>query len=153
MGYNQPAYVPNPDAVQEFKVQTNGLSAEYGRSGGAVVNMVTRSGTKEFHGVLFEFLRNDALDAAGFFNNLNARGKGAFRYNQFGATLGGPLNPRSHLFLLQLRGRAPGQSGVDVLFGAHGKDAAGRLLGDPEFDLMTPRPSTPRASASRSRAM
>ncbi len=92
MGYNQPSYVPNPDAVQEFRVQTNGLSAEYGRTGGAVVNMVTRSGTKAFHGVLYEFLRNDVFDANGFFNNLNGRGKGPFRFNQFGGTLGGPLN-------------------------------------------------------------
>jgi hypothetical protein len=91
MGYNQPAYVPNPDAVQEFKVQTNNLSAEYGRTGGAVVNLVTRPGGKEFHGVLFEFLRNNVLDASGFFNNLNGLTKGAFRFNQFGATLGGPL--------------------------------------------------------------
>jgi hypothetical protein len=91
MGYNQPAYVPNPDAVQEFKVQTNNLAAEYGRTGGAVVNLVTRSGGQQFRGVLFEFLRNDKLDAAGFFNNLNGLRKGAFRYNQFGATVGGPL--------------------------------------------------------------
>lgn len=92
MGYNQPSFVPNPDTVQEFKVQTNSLSAEYGRTAGAVVNMVTRSGGKDFHGVLFHFLRNDALDANGFFNNLNGREKGPFRFNQFGATLGGPLN-------------------------------------------------------------
>lgn len=94
MGYNQPSYVPNPDAVQEFRVQTNSLSAEYGRTGGAVVNMVTRSGTKEFHGVLFEFVRNDVFDANGFFNNLNGRSKGPFRYNQFGGTFGGPINPK-----------------------------------------------------------
>jgi hypothetical protein len=93
MGYNQPAFVPNPDAVQEFKVQTNNLSAEYGRTGGAVVNVVTRSGGKEFHGVLFHFLRNNVLDASGFFNNLNGRGKGPFRFNQFGGTLGGPITP------------------------------------------------------------
>lgn len=93
MGYNQPAYVPNPDAVQEFKVQTNNLSAEYGRTGGAVVNMVTRSGGQKFHGVLFEFVRNDKFDANGFFNNLNGRQKGAFRYNQFGGTFGGPVTP------------------------------------------------------------
>ena len=91
MGYNQPAYVPSPDAVQEFKVQTNALSAEYGRTGGAVVNLVHRSGTKDFHGVLYEFLRNDAFDANGFFNNRNGREKAPFRYNQFGFTLGGPL--------------------------------------------------------------
>ncbi|MBI3280922.1 MAG: carboxypeptidase regulatory-like domain-containing protein, partial [Acidobacteria bacterium] len=93
MGYNQPAYVPSPDAVQEFKVQTNSLSAEYGRTGGAVVNMVHRSGTSTFHGVLYEFLRNDAFDANGFFNNLNGKNKAAFRFNQFGFTAGGPLTP------------------------------------------------------------
>jgi len=87
MGYNQPAYVPSPDAVQEFKVQTNSLSAEYGRTGGAVINMVHRSGGSEFHGVLYEFLRNNVLDANGFFNNLNGRPRGPFRFNQFGATL------------------------------------------------------------------
>lgn len=92
MGYNQPAYVPSPDAVQEFKVQTNNLSAEYGRTGGAVINMVHRSGTSKFSGVLYEFLRNDKFDANGFFNNLNGRNKGAFRFNQFGGTLGGPLS-------------------------------------------------------------
>ncbi len=91
MGYNQPAYVPSPDAVQEFKVQTNSLSAEYGRTGGAVVNMVHRSGSSEFRGVLYEFLRNDLFDANGFFNNRNDREKAAFRFNQFGGTLGGPL--------------------------------------------------------------
>ncbi|MBM3766151.1 MAG: TonB-dependent receptor [Acidobacteria bacterium] len=91
MGYNQPAYVPSPDALQEFKVQTNSMSAEYGRTGGAVVNMVHRSGGSEFHGVLYEFLRNNVFDANGFFNNLNGRSKAAFRYNQFGATAGGPL--------------------------------------------------------------
>jgi len=91
MGFNQPAYIPPPDAVQEFRVQTNALSAEYGRTGGAVINLVHRSGTKEFHGVLYEFLRNDLFDANGFFNNLNQRKKAPFRYNQFGGTVGGPL--------------------------------------------------------------
>ncbi|MDQ6707989.1 MAG: TonB-dependent receptor, partial [Acidobacteriota bacterium] len=91
MGYNQPAYVPTPDALQEFKVQTNNLSAEYGRTGGAVVNLVHRSGTKDFHGVLYEFLRNDALDANGFFNNKAGKEKAPFRYNQYGFTAGGPL--------------------------------------------------------------
>ena len=91
MGYNQPAYVPTPDALQEFKVQTNNLSAEYGRTGGAVINLVHRSGTSEFHGVLYDFLRNDKFDSKNFFDNLNGKPKSPFRYNQFGGTLGGPL--------------------------------------------------------------
>ncbi len=93
MGYNQPSFVPSPDAVQEFKVQTNALSAEYGRSGGAVVNMVHRSGTSEFHGVGYWFVRNDAFDANSFFQNRNKTPKSGFRYNQYGATLGGPMTP------------------------------------------------------------
>src|SRR5712692_704540 len=106
MGYNQPAYIPTPDALQEFRVQTNSLSAEYGRTGAAVVNLVHRSGTKEFHGVLYEFLRNDKFDANGFFSNRNGQAKAPFRYNQFGFTLGGPLTPsrQSTFFFLNYEG-------------------------------------------------
>ena len=119
MGYNQPAYVPSPDALQEFRVQTNSMSAEYGRTGGAVVNMVHRSGTKEFHGVLYEFLRNNALDANGFFNNLNGRPKAAFRYNQFGGTAGGPLTKsrQTSFFFVNYEGvrqKNPGEATFSV---------------------------------------
>jgi len=93
MGYKQPAYIPTPDAVQEFKVQTNNLSAQYGRTGGAVVNIVQKSGTREFHGVVYEFLRNDKFDANSFFQNRHGQPKSGFRYNQFGFTFGGPLTP------------------------------------------------------------
>lgn len=91
MGYNQPAYVPPPDAIAEFKVMTNSLSAEYGRTGAAVVSMVHRSGTKDLHGDVYEFLRNDVLDANDFFGNRSGKTRAPFRYNQFGATAGGPL--------------------------------------------------------------
>ena len=119
MGYNQPAYVPSPDALQEFKVQTNSMSAEYGRTGGAVINMVHRSGTSQFHGVLYEFLRNNAFDANGFFNNLNGRQKAAFRYNQFGFTAGGPLTPsrQTTFFFVNYEGirqRNPGSAPFSV---------------------------------------
>jgi len=102
MGYNQPSYIPSPDALQEFKVQTNAFSAEYGRTAGAVVNMVTRSGGSEFHGVLYEFLRNDKLQANNWFSNANGRARAPFRFNQFGGTFGGPLSPsRQKLFFFQ----------------------------------------------------
>ena len=91
MGYNQPGYIPPPDAVEEFKVVTNTMSAEYGRSGGSVISIVHRSGTKDFHGDLYEFFRNDALDANGFFSNLNGQARPPFRFNQYGGTAGGPL--------------------------------------------------------------
>lgn len=102
MGYNQPSYVPSPDSLQEFKVQTNAFSAQYGRTGGAVVNMVTRSGGSEFRGVLYEFLRNDKLQANNWFSNANGRDRAPFRFNQFGGTFGGPLTPsRQKLFFFQ----------------------------------------------------
>ena len=78
---------PNPDALQEFSVQTNNFSAESGRSAGAVVNAVTRSGTNRFHGSLFEFHRNSALNARNFFAT---RADGLKRH-QFGGTVGGPI--------------------------------------------------------------
>ncbi|MEZ5391685.1 MAG: hypothetical protein R2724_02140 [Bryobacterales bacterium] len=71
MGYNQPAYVPSPDAIQEFKVQTNNFSAEYLPHRRAAVNMVHRSGTSHLHGVLYEFLRNDKIQANNWFSNAN----------------------------------------------------------------------------------
>lgn len=86
---NLPNPLPNPDALQEFSVQTNNFSAEYGRNTGAVVNAVTKSGTNEFHGSLFEYLRNNALNANNFFTPGQDDG---LKRNQFGATLGGPLH-------------------------------------------------------------
>ncbi|MBY0502932.1 MAG: TonB-dependent receptor [Bryobacteraceae bacterium] len=78
---------PGVDSVEEFKVQSGGMSAEYGFTAGGVINMVTRSGTNTLHGSLYNFLRNDALDA----RNTFAGTKPPFRYNQFGASAGGPV--------------------------------------------------------------
>lgn len=78
---------PAVDAVEEFKVQTGVMSAEYGFTGGGVINMVTKSGTNQLHGSLYEFLRNDKLDA----RNTFAAAKPPFRYNQYGVAVGGPV--------------------------------------------------------------
>src|SRR5215475_3924187 len=83
--------LPPVDAVQEFKVQTSGFSAEYGRSGAAVLNATIKSGTNQFHGAAWEFFRNDKLDAADFFENAGGIPKGALRQNQFGVAAGGPV--------------------------------------------------------------
>jgi hypothetical protein len=83
--------LPPVDAVQEFKVQTSDFSAEFGRSGAAVLNATIKSGTNEFHGAAWEFFRNDKLDAADFFENAGGIPKGALRQNQFGFTAGGPV--------------------------------------------------------------
>jgi len=79
------------DAVQEFSVITSNVSAEYGRTSGGVINAITRSGTNQFHGSAYEFLRNDKLDAANFFENANGLKKASFRQNQFGVSAGGPI--------------------------------------------------------------
>jgi Carboxypeptidase regulatory-like domain/TonB dependent receptor len=83
--------LPPLDAVQEFKVQTSDFSAEFGRSGAAVLNASIKSGTNSFHGAAWEFFRNDKLDAADFFENANGVSKGELRQNQFGFTAGGPV--------------------------------------------------------------
>ena len=80
-----------PDAIQEFKIQTSDFNAEYGRAGSAVLNATTKSGTNEFHGDAWEFLRNDALDSNSFFNNRAGVPKPPLRQNQFGFTAGGPV--------------------------------------------------------------
>lgn len=81
---------PSPDAVAEFKVQTNSMSAEFGRSGGAVLNVTFKSGTNALHGTLFEFLRNSAFDAKNYFDP-GDQPIPPFKMNQFGGTLGGPV--------------------------------------------------------------
>lgn len=85
------AYIPGVDVVQEFTVQTNALDAEYGHGGGMFVNVTTKGGTNEFHGNLYDFFRNDKLNANSFFANRNGQPRPAFRFNQFGLTAGGPI--------------------------------------------------------------
>ncbi len=82
---------PPPDAIQEFRVQTNSMSAEFGRSGGAVLNVTIKSGTNHLHGTAYEFLRNSDLDANNFFNNANGAPIAPFKQNQFGFSIGGPV--------------------------------------------------------------
>ena len=92
-GSNQDPYTntnnpfPNPDAIEEFSVQSNSYSAEYGRGAGAIVNIVTKSGTNQFHGSAFDFLRNGDLNARNFF----ASAPDQLKQNQFGGSIGGPI--------------------------------------------------------------
>ncbi|HXE80030.1 MAG TPA: carboxypeptidase-like regulatory domain-containing protein [Vicinamibacterales bacterium] len=95
---------PSVDALDEFKLQTSTYSAEFGRSLGGIVNLQIKSGTNAFRGSLYEFHRNDALDANNFFNNRNGRAKPDFRQNQFGGTLGGPVFRDRTFFFFDYQG-------------------------------------------------
>ena len=86
------------DAVQEFSIQTSTYAPEFGRQPGAQVSIVTRSGTNQYHGGVFNYLRNDVLDASNFFANANNLKKPALRQNDFGFTLGGPLSLPKRVF-------------------------------------------------------
>jgi outer membrane receptor protein involved in Fe transport len=91
------AQLPSIDSIQEFQVQTNNYSAEYGRSSGSIVNLVTKSGTNQLHGSAYEFLRNDKLDARNYFADPALRAP-ELRLNQFGASLGGPIHKDKTFF-------------------------------------------------------
>jgi len=93
----------SPDAVEQFRVVTNNLSAEFGRSGGALLSVVTRGGTNNFHGSLFWFHRNDNLDAATTFEARN-NNKGEFKRNHFGFALGGPIVKNHTFFFFSYQG-------------------------------------------------
>jgi outer membrane receptor protein involved in Fe transport len=86
---------PSIDALQEMKVQTNLYSAEYGRTSGGVINFVTKSGTNDFHGSLFEFFRNEKMDARNFFDGAK---KPSYKQNQYGGSIGGPIRKNRMFF-------------------------------------------------------
>jgi hypothetical protein len=92
--HNEISVVPMVDAVEEFRVETNALKAEFGQTSGGFTNVVTKSGSNEFHGSAYEFFRNEAIDARNAFSTqlVNGRLKPVLRFNQYGGTLGGPVS-------------------------------------------------------------
>ncbi|MBL8218026.1 MAG: TonB-dependent receptor [Bryobacterales bacterium] len=96
--------VPSPEAIQEFKVQTALFDAAHGRSAGANVNLVTRSGSAKFHGSVFEFLRNEKLNANSFFFNSTGIKRPVLKQNQFGGTFGGPVWKGKTFFFASYQG-------------------------------------------------
>lgn len=113
-------YRPSVDALQEFKVQTSSYSAEFGRAAGAILNASIKSGTEKFHGNIFEFHRNAALNAANYFAKYQGLPKGKFIRNQFGGTLGGPVSPlnrgaKKTFFFVDYEGYRQRQASASVL--------------------------------------
>ncbi|HEX4165116.1 MAG TPA: carboxypeptidase regulatory-like domain-containing protein [Bryobacteraceae bacterium] len=102
-GFSNQVIQPNPDALAEFKVETDNYSAEFGRSPGAVINATLKSGTNDFHGELWEFLRNTDLNSVGFFRPV-AGGKLPFNQNQFGGAFGGPILKDKMFFFADYEG-------------------------------------------------
>jgi carboxypeptidase family protein len=109
LGYQIPGGVlgvnTGVDAIQEFSVMTGNFAASYGKKAGAIVNIATKSGTNQFHGTAYEYLRNSHLDARNFFDGLNIP---AFKRNQFGGALGGPIKKDNSFFFVNYEGLRQG---------------------------------------------
>ncbi len=141
---NQITFQPSINTVSEFKVDNSTLSAEYGRSSGAAVNIATRSGTNDFHGEAFEFFRNQSLDARNFFNPVSQK-QSTFRRNQFGANLGGPIVKNKTFFFLSYEGQ---RQGLDFNSGVL-SDAQRAAVTDPVVRNLLPLIPSANAVGSR----
>ncbi|MGH9401862.1 MAG: carboxypeptidase regulatory-like domain-containing protein [Terriglobia bacterium] len=106
-----PLYTPSVDAVQEYKVEQNNFSADKGFSGNTVVNVILRSGTNQFHGSAYEFLRNSSMNANNWFNDRAGLPLAAGRNNDFGFTIGGPIQKNKTFFFGDFEGRRDANSG------------------------------------------
>jgi len=129
--YGLPVADPNPDTIAEFRVLTNNYTAEYGRSGGGIVLQVMKSGTNQIHGSVYDYLRNDALNANNFFNKSdpsNIQPRPVLKRNQFGGTIGGPISI-PHVY--------DGKDHLFFFFGYQGQRQNSTLVG-PLFSTFTP---------------
>jgi hypothetical protein len=138
--------VPTQDSVQEFRVASNSVSAEFGRFSGGVVNFASKSGTNQFHGSLYEYLRNDKLNANDFFANKNGADRPPFRQNQFGANVAGPVFKNKTFFMFswedfKLRTAVPYSGSVPTASMNAGdfsaKDAKGNYIFPIIYDPLT----------------
>lgn len=158
---NRVGYTPNVDSLEEVKVLTGNAAAEFGNAGGATVMLQMKSGTNEFHGNLFEFLRNRNLDANGFFRNRSAAtaNRTGFKRNIFGGTLGGPIQRNKLFFFINYEGtlqRADGPANASVApatwrngdLSALNSNLAGGVILDPTTRQPFPNKQIPAARFS-----
>ena len=139
-------YTPSVDAVQEFSVQTNAVSAEFGRLGGGVINLITKSGSNAFHATAFGFGRNSKLDATNFFTNRAGQKPGSFTRNQFGGNVGGPRLREQDVLLRELRGPA-----AEVGHGVDAHRAAARSGATATSRICATRTASRSSSTTRRR--
>src|SRR5712692_9687753 len=114
-GYGGTSVIPNLDSIAEFRILTNNFDAEYGNYSGGQINVITKSGTNQWHGNVFEFLRNTKLDAANFFESGK---RGSYHQNQFGGTFGGPIKKDKLFFFADYQGNRVIQAVPQVISGA-----------------------------------
>ncbi|MFN3326211.1 MAG: carboxypeptidase regulatory-like domain-containing protein [Bryobacteraceae bacterium] len=142
---------PAVEGIQEFKVLTNNAGAEYGRAGGAVVVITTKSGGNQFHGSLFEFLRNEKLDARNFFANPDFR-QPPFKLNQFGGSLSGPIQRNKTFFFADYEGYREVFGDTQLVTVPTAAMKAGNFAGVAGiFDPLTTRPNPAGAGVIRDR--
>jgi hypothetical protein len=110
--FNGPGYFPSIDMVDQYKVQTNNFSAEFSNTAGGIINVITKSGSNTLHGSAYEFFRSDALSANDFFSNRAGLPRGVFKFNQFGATVGGPIIHNKTFFFASYEGFQQTTSGL-----------------------------------------
>ncbi len=135
------------EAIEEFKATGNAMSAEFGRSIGGVLNVTTKSGTNQFHSVIFHFFRNDQLDANSFFSNRSGFPRPPLRWNQFGGNLGGPIKRNRAFFFFNYEGaqvRRPTQVTGNVATPALMARLTPALRG--LFEELSPKEFTPTAN-------
>jgi hypothetical protein len=109
---NGVVYNPNPDAVAEFRILTSNYTAEYGRNGAGVISVVTKSGSNEFHGSAFDYVRNTDFDADSYFNIQASLPRNNLKRNQFGGTIGGPILKNRLFFFVAYQGQRQVQTDV-----------------------------------------
>jgi hypothetical protein len=114
-GYSGAGAIPNLDSIAEFRILTNNFDAEYGNYSGGQINVITKSGTNQWHGNIFEFLRNTKLDAANFFESGH---RGSYHQNQFGGTFGGPIKRDKIFFFADYQGNRVIQAVPETITGA-----------------------------------
>ena len=140
LGFSGAGAIPNLDSLYEFRILTNNFDAEYGNYSGGLINVVTKSGTNQFHGSLFEFLRNTDFDAANYFDQGR---RGAYHQNQFGGTIGGPIKKDKIFFFADYQGNRLIQGVTQRITGAPTTPLLDGNLTSLESQFVKPDPNNP----------